>query len=103
MAVQRRRGLVQGAALNCQGIAVRFYRAAHLGKLFLHSGNAVTLFNAQPPGVADDGGSAAEAPQCDEHRAKVWAIGQVDLHRLQQAAMEGHMAAAALKLCTALL
>ena len=51
MAVQRRRGLVQGAALNCQGIAVRFYRAAHLGKLFLHSGNAVTLFNAQPPGV----------------------------------------------------
>ena len=88
MALQRLRRGVEGAPVDGDGVPRGGYPAAHLGQLAAHGLNAVGFLDAQPSRVADDGGAAAKAPHGDEYGPQVGAVGQVDLHPVEQAALK---------------
>ena len=85
VAVQGRGGGVQtpGTAVHCDGAAVAFQHTAAGAQLGFHSRDAVALLQAQPLGVADDGGALAQQAQHHQHGAKVGAVRKVDVHPVQ--------------------
>lgn len=70
-------------AVHRDGAAVAFQHAAAGAQLGFHSRDAVALLQAQPLGVADDGGALAQQTQHHQHGAKVGAVRKVDIHPVQ--------------------
>ena len=85
VAVQGRGRGVQtlSTAMHRDGAAVAFQHAAAGAQLGLHGRDAVTLLQAQPLRVADDGGALAQQAQHHQHGAKVGAVRKVDVHPMQ--------------------
>ena len=76
-------------AVHRDGAAVAFQHAAAGAQLGLHSRDAVALLQAQPLGVADDGGALAQQAQHHQHGAKVGAVRKVDVHPMQGSFCKG--------------
>ena len=90
-----------GAAVHRDGAALAFQHAAAGPQLGFHGGDAVTLLQAQALGVADDGGALTQQAQHHEHRAKVRAVGQVDVHPVQGCLCKGDGVPLTGELCAA--
>ena len=91
VAVQRGGRGVQtlGTAVHRDGATIAFQHAAAGAQLGLHSRDAVALLQAQPLGVADDGGALAQQSQHHQHGAKVGAVRKVDIHPVQGSFCKG--------------
>ena len=96
-----RRVQMLGAAVHRDGAALAFQHAAAGPQLGFHGGDAVALLQAQALGVADDGGALTQQAQHHEHRAKVRAVGQVDVHPVQGCLCKGDGVPLTGELCAA--